>query len=254
MPAMEAGFPTQQPEQLTGLSQIERVADAYVAPTKTFDDIRRDASWWLPFLLTILVSLAFAYSVDRHIGFDRVAQVNIDRNVQAQERLGSLTDAQREKSMRFIATAMKVGSYAAPLIGLIFALLAAGILMMSFNFGLGGRGSYQQYLAVWFYAGLPFVLKFLLAAITIFAGVSAEQFDIRNPIGTNIGWYLPSDIPQWLRTLFSSADVFTLWVVILLVLGCSTVARVKRSNAAIIVFGWWILIVFFSTVVAAIQG
>ncbi len=250
MTAMEA-VPIQQP---AGLSQIERVVDAYVAPTKTFADIRRDASWWLPFLLTILVSLAFAYSVDRQIGFDQVAQVNINRNAQAQERMSSLSDAQRQQSMHFIAVTMKIGSYSAPLIGLIFALIAAGILMMSFNFGLGARASYKQYLAVWFYAGLPLLIKYLLAAIAIFAGTSTEQFDIRNPIGTNVGWYLPSDVPQWLRTLFSSADVFTIWVIVLLVLGCSTVARVKRSSAAIIIFGWWVLIILGGTVVAAVQG
>ena len=251
MSAIEAGSAVQQP---TGLSQIERVVDAYVAPTKTFDDIRRNASWWLPFLLGIVVSLAFAYSVDRQIGFDQVAQASINRNAQAQERMSSLTDAQRQRSMHIIATTMKIGCFAAPVIGLIFALIAAGILMMSFNFGLGARGSYQQYLAVWFYAGLPFLIKFLLAAIAIFAGASTEQFDIRNPIGTNIGWYLSSDVPQWLRTLFSSADVFTIWVVILLVLGCSTVARVKRSSAAFIVVGWWVLIILSGTVIAAIRG
>lgn len=251
MPAIEAGSSVQQP---IGLSQIERVVDAYVAPTKTFSDIRRDASWWLPFLLGVLVSLAFAYSVDRQIGFDQVAQANINRNAQAQERMSSLTDAQRQRSMHFIATTMKIGCFAAPVIGLIFALIAAGILVMSFNFGLGARGSYQQYLAVWFYASLPFLIKYLLAAIAIFAGASTEQFDIRNPIGTNIGWYLPSDVPQWLQTLFSSADVFTIWVVVLLILGCSTVARVKRSSAAFIVIGWWVLIILGGTVVAAIQG
>ena len=84
--------------------------------------------------------------------------------------------------------------------------------MVSFNFGLGAQAQYKQYVAVWFYAGLPLLLKYLLAAIAIFAGVSAEQFDIRNPrVGTNIGWYLSSDIPSWVRTLFASFDVFTLW-------------------------------------------
>jgi hypothetical protein len=244
----------QQPAEPTGLTQVERVVDAYVAPTKTFVDIRRDASWWLPFLLSIVISLTFAYAVDRQIGFDQVAQANINRNVQAQQRMNAMPDAQRQQGMHVIATTIKIGSYAAPLIGLIFALIAAGILMMSFNFGLGAKASYKQYLAVWFYAGLPFLIKFLLAAIAIFAGVNTDQFDINNPVGTNVGWYLTSDVPLWLRTLFSSADIFTIWVVILLILGCSTVARVKRSSAALLVIGWWVLIILGFTVTAAIQG
>ncbi|MHB1938258.1 MAG: YIP1 family protein [Acidobacteriaceae bacterium] len=252
MTAMEAAM--QQPAETAGLSQVERVVDAYVAPTKTFTDVRRDASWWLPFLLGILVSLAFVVSIDRRIGFEQVAQSNINRSAQAQERMSSLTDAQRQQSMHLIATSTKVVSYAYPVITLIFALIAAGILMMSFNFGLGAKASYQQYLAIWFYAGLPFLIKYLLAAISIFAGVSAEHFDINNPVGTNVGWYLTSDSPLWLRTLLSSADIFTVWVVVLLILGCSTVARVKRGSAAMVIIGWWVLIVLGGTIMAAIQS
>lgn len=243
-----------QPEQPAGLSQIERVADVYVAPTKTFADIRRDASWWLPFLLSIFVSLIFVTSIARHIGFEQVAQANIDRNAQAQERMSSLTESQREQAMRTITVSTEIISYAYPIVTLIFAFIAAGILMMSFNFGLGAQASYKQYLAVWFYAGLPLLLKFLLAAIAIFAGVSAEQFDMRNPVGTNIGWYLPSDMSPWVRTLFSSVDVFTIWAVILLIVGCATVARVKRSSAAFVVVGWWVLAIVAGTVAAAFQS
>ena len=252
MSAMETAM--QQPAETAGLSQVERVVDTFVAPTKTFTDIRRNASWWLPFLLGIIVSLVFVVSIDRQIGFEEVAQANINRSAQAQERMSSLTDAQRQQSMHVIATSTKVVSYAYPAIALIFALIAAGILTMSFNFGLGAKADYKQYLAIWFYAGLPFLIKFLLAAISIFAGVSAEHFDVNNPVGTNVGWYLTSDSPLWLRTLLSSADIFTVWVVVLLILGCSTVARIKRGSAAIVIVGWWMLIVLGGTIMAAIQS
>jgi hypothetical protein len=251
---METENQGQQPEGQKRLSQVERIVDAYVAPTNTFADIRRDASWWLPFLLGVIVSLLFAYSIDRQIGFEQVAQVNINRNAQAQQRMSSVPEAQREQTLHVIATSTRVVSYAYTVIALIIALIASAILMVSFNFGLGAQASFKQYLAVWFYAGLPLLLKFLLAAIAIFAGASAEQFDIRNPVGTNIGWFLSSDTPLWLRTMFSSVDVFTIWVVVLLILGCSTIARAKRSSAAFIVVGWWVLIIVGSTVAAAFQG
>jgi hypothetical protein len=252
MTAMEAAM--QQPGESAGLSQVERVVDTFVAPTKTFTDILRNASWWLPFLLSILVSLAFVTSIDRQIGFEQVAQTNINRNAQAQQRMSGLTDAERQQQIHTIARVTRVISYAYPVLGVIFALICAGILMMSFNFGLGAKASYKEYLAVWFYAGLPYLIKFLLAAIAIFAGVSAEQFDINNPVGTNVGWYLTSDVPLWVRTLFSSADIFTLWAIVLLILGCSIVARVKRSSAAIVVIGWWVLIILAGTIMAAVQG
>ena len=243
-----------QPIEGAGLSQVERVVDAYVAPTKTFTDIRRNASWWAPFLLGILVSLFFVYAVDRQIGFEQVAQANINRNAQQQQRMSSLPEAQREQAMQTVAKVTRIISYAYPVVALIFALIGAAILMASFNFGLGAKASYQQYLAVWFYAGLPFVIKYIVAAIAIFAGSGSEQFDMQNPVGTNIGWYLPSDVPLWVHTLFSSVDIFTIWVVVLLVLGCATVARVKRSSAAMVVVGWWLLTILGGTVMAAFQG
>lgn len=244
----------QQAGESAALSQVERVFDTFVAPTKTFTDIRRNASWWLPFLLGILVSLAFAASVDRKIGFDQVAQDTINRSAQTQQTMSNLPDAKREQAIHRIASATRIASYLSPVLGLVFAVICAGILMLTFNFGLGAKGSYKEYLAVWFYAGLPFLIKFLLAAIAIFAGVNAEQFDMNNPVGTNVGWYLTSDVPLWVRTMFSSADVFTVWVVVLLILGCSIVARVKRSSAAIVITGWWVLIILGGTIVAAIQS
>lgn len=250
---METGVQGQQPHGPTGLSQVERVADAFVAPTKTFIDIRRDASWWLPFVLGILVSVMFVTAVDRRIGFDQVAQANINRSAQAQDRMSTMTDAQREQVMSKVEDSTRIVSYAYPIFTLIFALVVSGVLMVSFNFGLGAQASYKQYLAIWFYAGLPLLLKYLLAAIVIFAGASPEGFDIRNPIGTNVGWYLPSDISQWVRTLFSSVDVFTIWAAILLILGCAAIARVKRGSAAFIVVGWWVLTILAGTVVAAFQ-
>ncbi|MHB8303257.1 MAG: YIP1 family protein [Acidobacteriaceae bacterium] len=251
---IEAGTYQAQDANQQGLSQLERVADTYVSPEKTFLDIRRNASWWLPFLLGACVSLLFTYSVDRQIGFSKVAEANIDRSAQMEQRMSALPEAQRGQTMRTIATTTKVFSYGYPVISFLFSLIIAGILMVSFNFGLGAQQPYKQYLAVWFYASLPFAIKFALAAVAIFAGASSEQFDIQNPVGTNIGWYLSSDTPLWLRTLLTSADIFTIWTVVLLIVGCATVARVKRSSAAFIVVGWWVLAIVGFTAMAAFQG
>ena len=39
-----------------GLSQWQRVSNTFMAPSKTFEDIKNGhASWWLPFLLFVIV-------------------------------------------------------------------------------------------------------------------------------------------------------------------------------------------------------
>ena len=58
--------------QGAGLSQVERVVDTFIAPSKTFTDILRSTSWWLPFLLLVVVSLGATVVVDKQVGFERV--------------------------------------------------------------------------------------------------------------------------------------------------------------------------------------
>jgi hypothetical protein len=110
-------------------------------------------------------------------------------------------------------------------------------------------------LAVWFYGTLPLFVFNLLVIISIFAGLSGDSFDIQNAIGTNIGYYLSgTELPHWLLALLSAIDVFAIWSALLLTLGVSIVAGIKRSAAAIVVFGWWFLYVLLKVVGAAISG
>lgn len=237
-----------------GLSQIERVVDTYVAPSKTFEDIRRNASWWLPFLLGLVVTYLFVFAIQHEIGFQKVAETAMQNSPVMQQRMNSMTPAQVQQTYATIATSYKVTLYMTPILTLVFALVAGGILMMSFNFGLGAQALFSQYFAVWMYAGLPLLIKSLLASITLFAGLGADQFQLENPVGTNIGFYLGQDAPKWLSTLLSSADLFTIWTVLLLIVGCSIVAKVKRSQAAIVVVGWWVLAIIGMTVMAAVRS
>ena len=57
----------------TPLSEPARIFNTYIAPAKTFIDIRRNASWWAPWLLISFVSLVFIAVIGRQIGFEQIA-------------------------------------------------------------------------------------------------------------------------------------------------------------------------------------
>jgi hypothetical protein len=59
------------------LSQGARILNTFIAPSKTFTDLARSASWWAPWLLISIVSLVFVYTMDRQIGFDQVTKNQI---------------------------------------------------------------------------------------------------------------------------------------------------------------------------------
>src|SRR5579875_1178935 len=235
------------------LSQVARIVDAYVAPSKTFIDIRRNASWWLPFLLTIIVSVFFVSAVGKQVGWETITHQNIEKNHFAADRINSLPKDQQAVAYEKGAQQTKIVSYAFPILGLVFALLIALLWWASLNFGLGARAKYSQILAVFFYAGLPKLLIYILAAVLLFAGVGLDNFDMQNPVGTNLGYYLPATSPA-LRAAGSFFDLFGLWSLALAVMGTAIVTGKKYSQTAIIIVGWWILWLIIATAAAAITA
>ncbi|TCK75091.1 YIP1 family protein [Acidipila rosea] len=236
------------------LSQVERVVDTFTAPSKTFHDILRNASWWLPFLISVLVALIFCGTIQKKVGWERVYENILNQSPKAQQRFEGMAPQQAAQAKAIASKFTAVSSYMYPVFGLIAAALAAAVLMATLNFGLGGHAKFSQLFAVWMYAYLPAALKALLAVLALFAGVGADSFLIQNPLGSNIGYYLGSDVPLWLRSLGTSIDLFTIWTLALLILGCSIVARVKRGSAAAAVIGWWLIITIVGVGYAAIAA
>jgi hypothetical protein len=235
------------------LSQGKRVLDTFVAPTKTFIDIRRNTSWWLPFLLLVLTTLLSGFAVDRTVGFTAVAEHEMTKSPAAAEQLQQMPPDRKAQRLHVGAIATRVSTYAASVFALIFMLIEALVLWASFNFGLGAQTTFSQMLAVIMYSALPRMLLGILNAIFLFSGVNTENFDLRNPVGTNLGYYL-TDAPKWLKTAGGFFDVLSLWSLVLLILGTAIISRKTKGQAAIIVVGWWVLILIVAVSIAAVTG
>jgi hypothetical protein len=236
------------------LSQMERVIDTFIAPSKTFNDILRNASWWLPWLLGALVTLGFSAAVQQKIGWDKTYSNILQHSSEAQqERFAQLSPDQQARQKAVAASFTKYIVWVSPVLGLFFAAIAAGLLLMTLNFGLGGHAKFGQIFALWMYATLPWLIQAILAIIVLFAGLDPDAFNLKNPVGTNLGYYLPSDSSQWLIAFGTSIDVLTIWVLILVTIGCAIVARTKLAATAIAVGGWWILITVAKVAIAAIS-
>ena len=235
-----------------GLSQIERVIDTFIAPSKTFTDIRRCASWWLPFLLTVIVGVGFVATVQSKVGWGQIYTNTMRENPSGMARMSQMTAQQQTAAQEMGTKGMEYGSYAYPILGLIFAAIVAGVLLGSLKFGFGGKGTFSQFFAVYYYATLPMLIKFILVIITLFAGLDPTTFNIKNPIGTCLSYYLPLDSAHWLLALGNAFDIFYIWSAILFIIGCAKVAGVKKSSAATVVLGWWILWTLISMGAAAI--
>lgn len=235
-PVMPTGTPEAAP-----LSEGARLVNVFVAPSKTFTDLRRSASWWAPFLLLAVVSLAFVYVVDQKIGFRKVAENQIQASPKAAQRVEQLPADQRDQTLQRQAVFFRNFSYAYPAIILLWNVIIAAILFATFKFAASADVKFKTSLAIVMYASLPLLVKTLLATISVAAGASADSFTFQNPVATNPGYFLtPADSP-FLYSLATACDIFMIWTLIVTAIGFTCVSKVKRSTALAIVFGWYVV-------------
>jgi hypothetical protein len=241
--------------QEPSLSEPGRITNIFFAPSKTFTDIRRSASWWAPFVIGCLLSYLLTFAISSKVGWSQTAENTMKMRPKQYEKIEALPPDQQAATMGRVATSMKVISYCSPLLILFFDTIIAGILLATFNFGVGTEIKYSQALALIFYSGLVLSLKAILGAVTLFAGLNAETFNLSNYVGSNPAYYMSvADTPPWLYNLLNYLDVFTIWAYILLGIGFAIVGRKKISTGISVMAGWYVVIVLLTTGWAALMS
>lgn len=248
---MSTPAPVAAVEEAPALSQAERVIDTFVAPAKTFTDIRRSASWWMPWLISAIVGLAMVYVVDTKVGMDKVAENQIQLQPKQAAKLDQLPPDQRASRMELSAKITRLIAYGSPLLTLFFAGVVATVLLGTFNFGFGASLTYSQCFAISMYAFLPGIIKALLVILTIFIG-GGENFTFQNQLASNLGSLFDPNSSHFLYSVGSSIDLFNLWILGLTGIGYSCVTRLKRGTCMGVVFGWWAVVTLVGATIGSL--
>lgn len=224
------------------LTQVQRVTNMFAAPSKTFADVRRNRSWWLPFLVVTLFGYLFAATALTKVGPTGLAVGSIKNNPAQAEKMQNASPEDRARMVSYTAIGMKVSLMALPVLTLLFAAIGALLLWVGFNFILGGTGTFGAMFAVMNFAFVPGILRSILTAGVLLFG-DAENFNLNDPVGTNPGFYMGADSSHFLKTLLSSFDLFSIWTLVLMAIGGAIVARVKVKSGVLMVFVVWLLFV-----------
>jgi hypothetical protein len=252
-PMYAAPVPPTAPEPTgPGLSEPQRLVNTFFAPSKTFADIRRNASWWVPFLLISIFSISFFVMIDKKVGFDQVARTMLANNKAIQQ----LDTAQQEQAYSRTAIGLKVGEYAAPIFILIYVLIIAGVLMATFNFMMDAQVSFSQSMAIVMYGWLPGIIGAILSIFALAFG-DPEGFRMDNPIGTNPAHFMdPATTSKFLYSMLTSVDVISLWIVVLIGIGFAMNAKKKISTGSAIatVAIWYFIVKLCGAGFAALRG
>ena len=223
------------------LSQAARITNTFIAPTKTFTDLRRSASWWAPWLLMAIVGLFFVYAMDRQVSFEQIARNEVARNPKTVEQLDKLSPEQRAKQMSFATSLTRDISYATPAVQLIAFVVIAGVLMGTFNLAAGASIPFKAMLAIVVYGSLPSIISGLLGIVSLFAGVDPAGFNVRNPVATNPAYFMDPSGNKFLYSMASMLDVFVLWSIVLMGIGVACNSKVKRGTAIGLILAWYLV-------------
>ena len=118
-------------------------------PPKHFTDIIcRSASWWPFFIIMILTGIVFTTAIDKKVGFDQIAQKQIEQNKFAADRINALPADQRAAQYHAAAARTKVVSYCFPVIILILAAIISLLWWGTVNFAFGAKTKYSEIFAI----------------------------------------------------------------------------------------------------------
>lgn len=180
-----------------------------------------------------LASLLFTAVAVPRIDFGREAGRGGDGQVE------ELTPHQLEQARLQAAKIGAVAGYANALLGPALLVLGSALaLWLAFKVA-GTRPGLKATVAVAAHAFLPLFLAQLLAVPAVLAKAPLGAQELPRLLPSSLAALLPPGASPVLTALASSADLFTLWAVVLLVIGMAKVAGSTRLRAAVVVGLLW---------------
>lgn len=229
-------------------SSFGRLVGVLVSPGKTFQAISEKPTWVAPLLALIILGLASAAMMSGKMDWGEITRDSIAAKGQ------EVPEAQLETIIDFQEKAGPIFMYGGTLLGqpAVFLLLAL-VFMVVFKM-LGGELTFMKSFSVILHSMMPRALMGVLS-IPVILGKSEfgfEELKTGSLLTSNLGAFAPEDAGSAVVALLSSVDVFSIWVLVLLVIGFGTVAKVSRGAAVGGVVGLWVVYILGKVGLAAL--
>ena len=238
---------------------FSRLAGVYFSPGETFKDIGRAPKFLVPLLVLVIFTGAIAWIMAERLGAARIASQGIEKAVTDGKMTAEQAAPQLEamkKNEIYIKASIPVFAILGTLL-IVFAF--AGILKLA-SMAVGTENTYSQLVSVTTYANLAVGIISSLVFVILLYLKSPDEFNIQNPIDSNLGSVLAmfmgkDGLPKFLMALASWIDVFSIWKIVLLSIGFSAVSRrLKIGTAATVVIGLYVIAALIAAVWASAFG
>lgn len=236
MATLPVPTPVEQPT--AAISPIGRIFGVLFSPKATFEDIVRTPSWILPMVLFLLFSMGAVIALNSHFDWRQYMTQQIEQNPRTAQLSPEQKQQQIDGGAKFAPIFSYVSGAVIPIVGVIIISL---IMMAAYNLFAGAGVNFKTSVAIVSHAFVPTLISSILFVIILFLKPIGD-FDLENPVASNLAALFPADAPKWLQAFGRNIDVFLIWVLALLAIGfaCTNPRKLKGSKPWAIAFGLFI--------------
>ena len=221
-----------QPPEPTpaGMSVFSRITGVFFEPGKTFEDIGRRPTWFVPLLLVILSGLAFYMAYGQHVGWARFVNQQMTTNARMQQAMAQVPPDQVESRLALQAKMTGIGYYVSMFIMLPIIMLVSAAVVLGMTSMMSAGLRYKQIFAIVCFAGLPMMIRQLLSIVVVFLK-NPDDFNLLNPLAFNVAAFMdPLTSSKFWYTLGTMFDLFAIWTIVLTAIGLSAAAGKKKLS------------------------
>jgi hypothetical protein len=224
-------------------SSFGRLLGALVSPGKTFRSIAERPTWGVALVALLLVGTLSGVLANKKIDPNDMREM-IEQRMEKQGGGQKPSAAQLDQAA---GMAQKWGSivvWLAPIFSAAAYLIMALLFWAAFRFVAASSLTYKTSFSVLLHAFMPWLIAGLLTLPVILSrehiGVQEAQQGL---LASNLSAFAPEGAGGALKSLLGSLDFFSLWTVVLLILGYRTAAKASTASSATIILVVWLLYV-----------
>ena len=227
---------------------FERLVGVFFSPTETFEDIARKPDILWPLLLIVAIGYITTFVMMPRLDFDAAFAQQAEM---MKKKNPNMSDADIERVGRFGRATMTVTRYIGPAVAVAFYAFIALVLWGAVRL-MGGEGGYRQSFSATLYAWMPMVLFSIIMTIIIVARGSVDPTEMATVVKSSPAFLVDIKEQPVLASLLGSFDIFTIWMLVLLIIGFAPLSKLSRTKVAAIVLTLWAAVIIVKLGFAAI--
>jgi len=244
-------------EEPPQMSEVGTMANIFIEPGRTFEDLRRKPRFIIAFVIIVILSTAFAVMLQQKVGEEGVRRAASEQIQKVGGAMG-LSQEQMDAAVERQVRQQKFGVYFAPIVLAIVFLLGGLLYWVGIKI-FGGSAGFLGGVSVFVYSSFPpIVIRNLANGVMLLLKPADDINYIASTQGGLIRanptlFFNNPDMPV-LMTLLSTLDVFVIWGLVLAAIGLAAVGKLSKGSAWTIVLILALLGLTFRVIISALFG